>query len=64
MEAGRKNLPAFSLYQYDFFIIKKMPFCVNQSLILNIFNVGYSEQYLISINENILAERILQLFGM
>lgn len=36
----------------------------NGSIILNIFNVGYSEQYLISINESILAKRILQLFGM
>lgn len=36
----------------------------NGYIILNIFNVGYSEQYLISINESILAKRILQLFGM
>jgi len=39
-------------------------FCYVQFQILNIFNVGYSKQYLISINETILAERILLLFGM
>lgn len=38
-------------------------FCDGSFQILNIFNVGYSNQYLISINETILSERILLLFG-